>query len=72
MLARNDWSIIVALNEGGRNSRPLDGITVLDFSHVLSGPFGTSLLGDLGADVIKVEPPEGDMVRLMGPPVSGR
>ena len=71
MLARNDWSIIVAINEGGRNSWPLDGITVLDFSHVLSGPFGTSLLGDLGADVIKVEPLEGDMVRLMGPPFQG-
>lgn len=44
-------------------SRSLEGMTVLDLSHALSGPFGTMLLAELGADVIKVEPPGGDHFR---------
>ncbi|MGH2418052.1 MAG: CaiB/BaiF CoA transferase family protein, partial [Candidatus Limnocylindria bacterium] len=47
---------------------PLDGIRVIDASRVLAGPFATMLLGDLGADVIKVEPPAGDETRTWGPP----
>ncbi|MBI4287562.1 MAG: CoA transferase [Chloroflexi bacterium] len=43
---------------------PLDGIKVLDFSQAAFGPVATRLLGDLGADVIKVEPLEGDFTRL--------
>lgn len=46
----------------------LDGITVLDLSNWIAGPFGTTLLGDLGADIIKVEPPDGDGCRALGPP----
>ncbi len=47
---------------------PLTGLKVLDLSRALSGPFCTMILGDLGADVIKVEPlPKGDMIRTWGP-----
>ena len=49
----------------------LAGITVVDLSRVLGGPDCTQILGDHGADVLKVEPPQGDETRVWGPPVSG-
>jgi len=47
--------------------RPLADVRVLDFTRVLSGPYATALLADLGADVIKVEAPSGDDYRHVGP-----
>ena len=48
-------------------SAPLAGIRILDLSAVVSGPMATSMLCDQGAEVIKVEPPEGDLSRRIGP-----
>ena len=50
---------------------PLDGITVIDLSHALAGPFCTTMLADYGAQVIKVEPPTGDIARGWGSQIAG-
>jgi crotonobetainyl-CoA:carnitine CoA-transferase CaiB-like acyl-CoA transferase len=47
--------------------QPLEGVRVLDFSALLPGPFAAAILGDLGADVLKVEPPAGDHARAILP-----
>ena len=48
-------------------SGPLDGIRIVDFSNMLMAPYASQILGDMGADVIKIEAPEGDPVRGIGP-----
>jgi crotonobetainyl-CoA:carnitine CoA-transferase CaiB-like acyl-CoA transferase len=50
---------------------PLEGVRVLDLTSMISGPVATMMLGDQGADVIKVEPPGGDLVRNLGPNRAG-
>ena len=50
--------------------RPISGLRVLDFSRVLTGPHATRMLCDLGADVIKLEPPDGDLTRFTNPRVN--
>ncbi len=48
-------------------TRPLEGVRVLEIASIIFGPLAGQYLGDMGADVIKLEPPEGDRTRVMGP-----
>jgi crotonobetainyl-CoA:carnitine CoA-transferase CaiB-like acyl-CoA transferase len=56
---------------GPATGGPLSGVLVADFSRVLAGPYATMLLADMGADVVKVEGPNGDDTRTWMPPVRG-
>jgi crotonobetainyl-CoA:carnitine CoA-transferase CaiB-like acyl-CoA transferase len=49
----------------------LDDVTILDLSHALAGPFASTMLADYGAEVVKIEPLEGEIARAWGPPFYG-
>jgi crotonobetainyl-CoA:carnitine CoA-transferase CaiB-like acyl-CoA transferase len=60
------------IEEGRKMGQPLSGIKIIDTTSALSGPYATMLLGDLGAEVIKIEhPKKGDMSREFGPFIKG-
>ncbi|MEO7399391.1 MAG: CoA transferase [Polaromonas sp.] len=59
------------MSNDSAGTRPLEGLRILDFTRVLAGPLATALLADLGAEVIKVEPPQGDDYRAIGPMRNG-
>ena len=59
------------MTDGSNGVGPLAGLTLIDFGQYLAGPFGPMILGDLGMDVIKVEPVTGDGMRMAGKPFFG-
>ena len=63
--------VAIGTETGERMRFPLDGVRVLDLTRALSGPFATRMLSDLGADVVKIEPPRGDLTRAYGSRIGG-
>jgi crotonobetainyl-CoA:carnitine CoA-transferase CaiB-like acyl-CoA transferase len=72
-LRRDGWSSpgLGSTPEPRTISSPLDGIRILEFSNWFASPYGNRLLGDLGADVVKVEPLSGDLIRPLPDPCEG-
>src|SRR5580765_2048126 len=61
------------IHRSGRHGRmnALGDLVVLDLSHALAGPFASTMLGDYGAEIIKIEPLDGEIARAWGPPFYG-
>jgi CoA:oxalate CoA-transferase len=59
------------MNQEAQLAGPLAGVRIIDFTRVLSGPYCTALLADLGAEVVKIEAPQGDEYRHVGPTREG-
>src|SRR5579864_4688386 len=62
---------ILAILQSSAMSLPLEDVVVLDLSHALAGPFASTMLGDYGAEILKIEPPGGEISREWGPPFYG-
>lgn len=60
------------MTDGEAAPRPLAGVTVVEFTNLIAGPYAGMMLADLGATVVKVEPPSGDLGRSFGPYVDGQ
>src|SRR6478735_1297734 len=63
-------STIGTMIDGGKRMLPLEGVRVIEFCNVAAGPFGGLLLADMGADVIKVEHPQGGDTMRAWPPIT--
>ncbi len=61
------WHSVTVTSESTRPAGPLEGVRVVDLTSVVMGPLATRMLGDMGADVIRVETPEGDIIRHYEP-----
>jgi CoA:oxalate CoA-transferase len=62
-----EHNMVTPQSEAPGRDGALAGVKVLDFTRVLSGPYCTALLADLGAEVVKIEAPQGDEYRQIGP-----